>query len=80
MEQVRVNLTLEGEVWGRFTRLVPPRKKSKIINALLKKEIENIEHRNEEATFASAFKKAAKDKNRLLVVREWESLDTEGWD
>ena len=80
MEQVRVNLTLEGEVWGRFTRLVPPRKKSKVINALLKKEIETIEHRQEEAMLTAAFKKAARDKTRLIVAREWEPLDAEGWD
>ena len=42
MEQVRVNLSLEQEGWERFSALVPNRKRSKIINELLKKELKNI--------------------------------------
>ena len=30
MEQVRVNLTLEQEVWGKFSGLVPKRKKVRL--------------------------------------------------
>jgi metal-responsive CopG/Arc/MetJ family transcriptional regulator len=45
MDQVRVNLTLEKEVWKAFDTLVPQRKKSKMINELLKKEIEKKKRR-----------------------------------
>ena len=80
MEQVRVNLTLEKEVWKAFDTLVPQRKKSKMINELLKREIEKIKRRKEEKAFASAFKEAAQDRDRLAASDEWESLDREEWD
>lgn len=79
MEQVRVNLTLEQEVWGKFSGLVPKRKKSKIINELLRQETEKINRHNEEKMFALAFEDASKDKKRLAVISEWDHLDIEGW-
>ena len=51
-----------------------------MINELLKKEIEKIKRRNEEKILASAFKEAAKDKERNAVICEWEPLDREGWE
>jgi len=80
MDQVRVNLTLEKEVWKAFDTLVPQRKKSKMINELLKKEIEKIKRRKEEKALASAFKEAAQDSERLAVSDEWNILDREEWD
>ena len=80
MDQVRVNLTLEKEVWKVFDTLVPQRKKSKMINELLKKEIEKIKRRKEEKALASAFKEAAQDRERLTVSDEWNILDREQWD
>lgn len=80
MEQIRVNLTLEKEIWISFGELVPNRKKSKIINQLLNQEIKKINRQNEERLLASAFQEAAKDKNRLKEIDEWGSLDIERWD
>jgi type IV secretory pathway component VirB8 len=80
MEQVRVNLSLEQEVWERFSALVPNRKKSKIINELLKKEVKNIIHRSEEKELRVAFQEASKDTQRIKSIKEWEPLDAEGWD
>ncbi len=80
MEQIRVNLTLKKEIWQKFGDLVPNRKKSKIVNQLLEQEIKKIGRQNEERTLALAFKEAAKDKNRLKEIDEWNSLDVEGWD
>ena len=80
MEQIRVNLTLEKEIWQKFSKLAPNRKKSKIINQLLNQEIKKINRQNEEKLLASAFQEAAKDKNRLKDIDEWGSLDIEGWD
>ena len=80
MEQVRVNLTLEKEVWKAFDTLVPQRKKSKMINELLRKEIEKIKRRKEEKALALAFNEAAQDRERLEALDEWKSLDREGWD
>ena len=79
MEQKRVNLTLEKEVWQAFNTLVPQRKKSKMINELLKKEIEKIKRRTEEKILASAFKEASKDKERQAAIGEWDTLDREDW-
>jgi len=80
MKQVKVNLTLEQEVWRQFATLVPSRKKSKIINQLLKEEIDKITQSEEKKRFAVAFQAAARDKQRLKSIKEWESLDSEGWD
>ncbi len=80
MDQVRVNLTLEKDVWQAFNRLVPQREKSKRISELLKQEIENINRRKEREAFALAFKEASRDKKRLAEIREWTPLDSEEWD
>jgi len=79
MDQVRVNLTLEKAVWQTFNRLVPQRMKSKMVNELLKREIENIKKRKERQAFATAFKEASRDKNRLAEIQEWATLDLEEW-
>ena len=80
MGQVRVNLTLEKEVWQDFNSIVPQRKKSKVINELLKNEMKNIKREREQETLAKAFEEASVDRQRLASVREWEPLDKEGWD
>jgi metal-responsive CopG/Arc/MetJ family transcriptional regulator len=79
MDQVRVNLTLDKEIWQALDSLVPQRKKSKVVNDLLKKEIQNIKQKEERKTLALAFEEASKDKSRLAAVAEWESLDKEEW-
>ena len=80
MEQVRVNLTLEREVWGKFSALVPHRKKSKVINELLKNEVKRTIRLNEEKALSLAFQEASKDKRRLTAMRKWGPLDAAGWD
>jgi metal-responsive CopG/Arc/MetJ family transcriptional regulator len=80
MEQKRVNLTLEKELWQTFNGLVPQRKKSKIINELLRNEIEKIKRQNEQKILSSAFKEAAKDNERHAAICEWEPLDREEWE
>ncbi len=80
MEQVRVNITLEQAVWRKFSEMVPNRKKSVIINQLLKKDIKERIRREEEKELALAFREAAKDETRLKAINEWASLDAEGWD
>ena len=80
MERVRVNITLEQAIWEKFSALVPNRKKSHIINELLKQEVDKITRKAEERALAAAFKEASKDKERMAVIAEWAQLDTEGWD
>ena len=80
MDQVRVNLTLEKEVWEALDRLIPQRKKSQVVNELLKKEIKNIGDQKEQEALAMAFEEASGDRERLASIREWESLDNEDWD
>jgi hypothetical protein len=80
MAQVKVNLTLDESVWQRFSNLMPKRKKSRIINKLIKKEIDKIERENEEKELVSGFQEASLDKERLETLSEWDILDTEGWE
>lgn len=80
MEQVRVNLTLDKTVWDEFGSFVPSRRKSKIINELLKQKVEQMIREKEQKELALAFQEAARDKERLATISEWEHLDQEGWD
>ena len=79
MDQVRVNLTLDETVWGAFKRMVPKRKKSMIINKLLKEEVERIKRQQEEQSLSAAFREASEDRERQLAIKEWESFDLEDW-
>jgi hypothetical protein len=79
MDQVRVNLTLDEAVWETFAQLVPKRKKSMIINDLLKGEVERIRRRQEEQALSAAFREASEDRERQAAIQEWESLDLEDW-
>jgi len=79
MDQVRVNLTLDGTVWGAFARMVPKRKKSAIINDLLKGEVERMKRQQEEQALSAAFREASEDQERQAAIQEWESLDLENW-
>ena len=79
MDHVRVNLTLDKEIWQALDSLVPHRKKSKVVNDLLKKEIQNIKQKEEKKALALAFEEASRDKSRSAVVAEWEILDREEW-
>ena len=79
MDQVRVNLTLDETVWGAFARMVPKRKKSLIINDLLKREVEKITRQQEEQSLSAAFREASDDPERQAAIQEWESLDLEDW-
>ena len=80
MDQVRVNLTLDETVWGAFARMVPKRKKSLIINDLLKGEVERIKREQEEQSLSAAFREASEDPERQAAIQEWESLDPEDWE
>ncbi|MCX5822370.1 MAG: hypothetical protein NTY86_02390 [Deltaproteobacteria bacterium] len=79
MDQVRVNLTLDETVWGAFARMVPKRKKSMIINDLLRREVEKITRQQEEQSLSAAFREASDDPERQVAIQEWESLDLEDW-
>jgi hypothetical protein len=79
MDQVRVNLTLDETVWEAFARMVPKRKKSLIINDLLKGEVERIKREQEEQALSAAFSEASEDPERQAAIQEWESLDQEDW-
>ena len=79
MEQIGVNLTLEREVWERLGQIVPSRKRSLVINQLLKAEIERRIRENEEKALGLAFSQAAKDIDRQAAINEWSELDTEAW-
>ena len=77
MEQIRVNLTLERQIWKKFGELVPNRQKSRVVNELLKSEITRKIQQNEEKALRLAFSEASEDKERQATIRGWESLDAE---
>ena len=80
MDLIRVNLSLEKEVWCAFDALAPKRNKSRIVNQLLKQEIDKLNRAKKMELFASAFRQAAKDEERTTSIKEWENLDGDGWD
>ena len=77
MEQIRVNLTLERETWEKFGELVPNRRKSRVVNELLKREILKKIRKNEEKALSLAFAEAATDKERQGDIDDWNTLDTD---
>ena len=79
MEQIRVNLTLERETWERFGEFVPNRQKSRAVNELLKNEVTKKLREKEEKELSLAFAQAAEDKGREAAIKDWNVLDTEGW-
>lgn len=80
MKSVKVNITLEGTVWQEFCDTIPPRKKSRVINALIKKELGRISRERQDKELALAFREAADDRDRARAIEEWEVTDTEGWE
>lgn len=64
---------------GAFARMVPKRKKSAIINDLLKGEVERMKRQQEEQALSAAFREASEDQERQAAIQEWESLDLENW-
>ena len=69
MELIKVNLSLEKEVWCAFDALAPKRNKSRIVNQLLKQEIDKLNRAKETELLASAFKQVAKDKERTTSIK-----------
>jgi hypothetical protein len=80
MKAVKVNITIEETVWREFSDMIPPRKKSRAINELIKREISRISREREEQELALAFRNAAGDKDRLGITKDWEVTDIEGWE
>ena len=80
MPQVKVNLTIEQDICEEFGKVVPNRKKSKVINELIKEEINKRNKIRNEKELIIAFRDASKDKGRTKEVNEWASTDIEGWE
>ena len=80
MKAVKVNITIEENVWQEFCDMVPPRKKSHLINELIKGELSRISREREDQELALAFKDAAEDRERSKAIKDWEVVDTEGWE
>ena len=80
MSQVKVNLTLEQDIWEEFGNLVPSRKKSKIINELILQEVYKRNKNRKEKEIGQAFRDASTDKERTREVSEWASTDMDGWE
>ena len=57
----------------------PKGAKSRIINQLLKQEIDKLTRQREKEALASVFKQAANDKKRIAFLKEWEDIDKEDW-
>jgi len=72
MDQVRVNLTLERQIWERFGELVPNRQKSRVVNELLRNEVRKKIRQNEEKALGLAFAEASEDKDRQAAIKGWE--------
>ena len=60
----------EHSILGKFHNIVDTQQK----------EIDRIERENEEKELIAGFQEASLDKERLEALREWDILDTEGWE
>jgi metal-responsive CopG/Arc/MetJ family transcriptional regulator len=78
LSTVRVNITLPEELARELDILVGPKKKSRFIAEAVTKRIEDLHREHMEELLEEGYK-AVRSEN-LTLVKEFESVDIEGWD
>ena len=78
MNTVRLNITLPKELAEQLDKLVAPKKKSLFITETLRERIEKIQNEQLQKLLEEGYKAARKE--NLVLAREFEPADLEGWD
>jgi hypothetical protein len=71
---VRLNITLDTDVYRRLKKQVPPKKLSAFLNAAARAKLHPDRH-----TLDAAYQAARKETWREASSDDWSTIDTEGW-
>ena len=77
-ETVRMNITLPRELVVALDNLTGPRKRSLFISEAVQQKIQQIEKDKLDTLLAEGYQ-ASKQEN-IVLVKEFEGIDIEGWD
>jgi hypothetical protein len=71
---VRLNITLDVDVYRRLKKAVPPKKLSAFLNAAARAKLHP-----DRTTLDAAYKAASEERWRKGVSDDWSGTDAEGW-
>ncbi len=71
---VRLNITMEDDLYERLKTELPPKKISAFINDAVRARL-----RPDRRTLDAAYKAARKDRARAEVAADWHDVEVEGW-
>jgi hypothetical protein len=71
---IRLNINLDADVYRRLKKAVPPKRLSAFLNAAARAKLHP-----DRATLDAAYKAARKERSRKGVMKDWSTIDTEGW-
>jgi hypothetical protein len=71
---VRLNITMEEDLYRRLKAELPPKRISAFINEAVRARL-----RPDKRTLDAAYKAARKDRARQDLAQDWQHTETEGW-
>jgi Arc/MetJ family transcription regulator len=71
---VRLNITIEDDLYARLKAELPPRKISAFINEAVRARL-----RPDTRTLDAAYKAAKLERSHAEVAEDWRHLEVEGW-
>ena len=71
---VRLNITMDEELYARLKTELPPKRISAFINDAVRAKL-----RPDKKALDAAYKAARKDEARGELAKDWETTEIEGW-
>jgi len=71
---VRLNITMEEDLYKRLKTELPPKRISAFINDAVRARL-----RPDKAALDAGYKAARRDRARQELAEEWQHTETEGW-
>ncbi len=71
---VRLNITMDEDVYARLKKAVPPKKLSAFISGAVRARL-HLDAKTLDATYRAA----SKERWRAGLAEDWKHLDDEGW-
>jgi hypothetical protein len=71
---VRLNITMDDDVYARLKKEVPPKKLSAFITGAVRAKLQP-----DVKSLDAAYKAASKERWRATLEEDWKNVDVEGW-
>jgi predicted CopG family antitoxin len=71
---VRLNITMDDDVYERLKKEVPPKKLSAFISGAVRAKLHP-----DTKTLDAAYRAASKEQWRTSLAEDWKHIDDEGW-